>query len=96
MKLPTSGGAMPWAGRPIMICGSQRDLPNFPLDYFSKFPEAVDAVNSEQAQATAQKYIHPDKIAVVAVGDRSKIESEMKKLNLGKLEIRDPEGKIVQ
>ncbi|HEX8766157.1 MAG TPA: insulinase family protein, partial [Candidatus Acidoferrum sp.] len=69
---------------------------DLPLDYFSKFPDAVDAVNPEQAQATAQKYIHPDKIAVVAVGDRSKIEDEMKKLNLGKLEIRDPEGKVVQ
>jgi len=67
-----------------------------PLDYFSKFPDAVDSVNPEQAQATAQKYIHPEKIAVVAVGDRSKIEDEMKKLNLGKMEIRDPEGKIVQ
>ena len=69
---------------------------DLPLDYFSKFPEEVDAVNPQQAQATAQKYIHPEKIAVVAVGDRSKIEDEMKKLNLGKVEIRDPEGKIVQ
>jgi zinc protease len=69
---------------------------DLPLDYFSKFPDAVDAVNPEQAQATAQKYIHPEKIAVVAVGDRSKIEAEMKKLNLGKMEIRDAEGKIVQ
>lgn len=68
---------------------------DLPLDYFSKFPEEVDAVNPEQAQATAQKYIHPEKIAVVAVGDRSKIEDEMKKLNLGKVEIRDPEGKLV-
>jgi len=69
---------------------------DLPLDYFSKFPDAVDAVNPEQAQATAQKYIHPEKIAVVAVGDRSKIEDGMKKLNLGKVEIRDPEGKLVQ
>ena len=67
---------------------------DLPLDYFSKFPDAVDAVNSEQAQAMAQKYIHPEKIAVV-VGDRSKIEDERKKLNLGKIEIRDPEGKIL-
>ncbi|HEV2196836.1 MAG TPA: pitrilysin family protein [Candidatus Acidoferrum sp.] len=68
---------------------------DLPLDYFSKFPDAVDAVTPEQAEATAQKYIHPEKIAVVAVGDRSKIEDEMKKLNLGKIEIRDPEGNVV-
>jgi len=32
---------------------------------------------------------------VIAVGDRSKIEPELRKLNLGTLEIRDPEGKPV-
>ena len=69
---------------------------DLPLDYFSKFPEAVDSVNPELAQTTAQKYIHPEKITVVAVGDRSKIEGEMKKLNLGKVEIRDPDGKLLQ
>lgn len=67
-----------------------------PLDYFSKLPQEVDAVTPEQAQAMAKKYLHPEKIVVLAVGDRSKIEDEMKKLNLGKMEIRDTEGKIVQ
>jgi len=67
-----------------------------PVDYFSKFPEAVDAVSPVEAQAMAQKYIHPDKIVVLAVGDKAKIEDEMKKLNLGKMEIRDAEGKLVQ
>jgi zinc protease len=69
---------------------------DLPLDYFSKLPEEVDAVSPEQAQAMAQKYIHPDKIVVLAVGDKAKIEDEMKKLNLGKMEIRDAEGKLVQ
>ena len=66
---------------------------DLPLDYFSKFPDAVDAVNPEQALATAQKYIHPDKIAVVAVGDRSKIEAGVKELNLGELRFLGPDGK---
>jgi hypothetical protein len=30
------------------------------------------------------------------VGDRAKIEPDLKKLNLGKIEIRDTEGKLVQ
>jgi hypothetical protein len=38
----------------------------------------------------------PDKTIVLAVGDRAKIEEDMKKLNLGKVEIRDTEGKISQ
>src|SRR5881394_2813984 len=68
---------------------------DLPLDYFSKFPGAIDAVTPEQAQAMAQKYIHPEKVVVVAVGDRAKIAEEMKKLNLGKTEIRDADGHVV-
>lgn len=68
---------------------------DFPLDYYSKLPDSINTVTVEQAQAAAQKYIHPEKMVVLAVGDRSKIEDEMKKLNLGKMEIRDTDGKIV-
>jgi len=68
---------------------------DLPLDYFSTLPERINAVTVEQAQAVAQKYIQPDKMIVLAVGDRAKIEEDMKKLNLGKVEIRDTDGKIV-
>jgi zinc protease len=67
-----------------------------PLDYFSLLPARLNAVTAEQAQVAAQKYIQPDKITVVAVGDLAKIEADMKKLNLGKTEIRDADGKLVQ
>ena len=43
----------------------------------------------------AQKYVRPEKMIVLAVGDRAKIEEDMKKLNLGKVEMRDTDGKIV-
>lgn len=69
---------------------------DLPLDYFSKLPEQIYSVTAEQAQAAAQKYIPVDKMSVVAVGDRAKIEADLKKLNLGKTEIRDTEGKPVQ
>ncbi len=68
---------------------------DLPLDYFSTLPERINAVTVEQAQAMAQKYIQPEKTIVLAVGDRAKIEEDMKKLNLGKVEIRDVDGKIV-
>ncbi len=67
-----------------------------PLNYYSALPDRINAVTIEQAQAMAQKYIFPEKMIVLAVGDRSKIEAELRKLNLGKVEIRDAEGKIVQ
>jgi zinc protease len=65
-----------------------------PLDYFSRLPERLNAVTPGQAQAAAQKYIEPDKITVLAVGDKAKIEADLKKLNLGKTEIRDTDGKL--
>ena len=68
---------------------------DLPLDYFSTLPERINAVTIEQAQAMAQKYILPDKMIILAVGDRAKIEEDMKKLNLGKMELRDTDGKIV-
>ena len=67
---------------------------DLPLDYFSTLPERINAVTVEQAQAVAKKYIQPDKMIVLAVGDRAKIEEDMKRLNLGKVEIRDTDGKI--
>src|SRR5260370_11579930 len=68
---------------------------DLPLDYFSTLPTRINAVTVEQAQAMAQKYIQPEKMIALAVGDRAKIEEDMKKLNLGKCEIRDADGKIV-
>jgi zinc protease len=69
---------------------------DLPLDYFSTLPDRINAVTVEQAQAMAKKYILPEKMIVLAVGDRAKIEEEMKKLSVGKVEIRDTDGKVVQ
>ena len=69
---------------------------DLPLDYYSTLPDRINAVTPEQAQAVAQKYILPDKMIILAVGDRAKIEEDMKKLSLGKVEVRDTEGKVVQ
>jgi zinc protease len=68
---------------------------DLPLDYYSTLPDRINAVTVEQAQSVAQKYILPDKMIVIAVGDRAKIEEDVKKLNLGKVEIRDTDGKVV-
>src|SRR5438552_7985142 len=66
-----------------------------PLNYFSTLPDRINAVTAEQAQSMAKKYILPEKMIVLAVGDRAKIEEDMKKLNLGKVEIRDTDGRVV-
>ena len=65
------------------------------LDYFSKYAARVDAVTTAQAKTVAEKYLVPGKLIVIAVGDRAKIEPELRKLNLGPVEIRTPDGAIV-
>jgi zinc protease len=65
------------------------------LDYYTRYAEQVNAVTTDQTLAVSKKYLVPGNMVVVAVGDRSKIEPELKKLNLGTIEIRDTEGKPV-
>jgi zinc protease len=64
------------------------------LDYYSRYAESVNSVTIPQAQAVAKKYLVPDRFLVIAVGDRAKIEPELKKLDLP-VEIRDAEGNLV-
>ena len=57
-----------------------------PLDYYTKLPAQIEGVTSADAQAAAAKYIHPENLLVIAVGDRAKIEKGLTDLKLGPLE----------
>jgi zinc protease len=61
-------------------------LYNLSLDYYAKLPAQIEGVTSADAQAAAAKYIHPDNLLVIAVGDKAKIESGLKDLKLGPVE----------
>ena len=65
------------------------------LDYYSKYAAQVNAVTIEQTAAVARKYLVPDKMVVIAVGDRSKIEMPLRELGLGPVEVWDADGKKV-
>jgi zinc protease len=69
---------------------------DLPTDFYQKLPTRFSAVTVEEARALAQKYLRPDQMIVICVGDRAKIETDLRKLNLGKLEIRDATGKVVE
>jgi len=68
---------------------------NLGLDYYTRYAEQVNAVTTDQALAVSKKYLVPANMVVIAVGDRTKIEPELTKLNLGTVEIRDTEGKPI-
>ena len=56
---------------------------NLPADYYATYTQRIRAVTPADVQRVAEKYIQPDKFAVVVVGDRKVIEPGIKALNLG-------------
>jgi predicted Zn-dependent peptidase len=56
-----------------------------PDDYFSKYVSNIEAVTAADVQRVATKYIQPDRLAVVVVGDRKVIEPGIRALNLGEI-----------
>jgi zinc protease len=65
------------------------------LDYYSHVAERVQAVNADQALAAAKKYLVPERMVIVAVGDRARIEPELRKLNVAPVEVVSPDGKPI-
>jgi predicted Zn-dependent peptidase len=58
-----------------------------PDDYLSRYVPSLEAVTQSDVQRVARMYIHPDRVAVVVVGDRKAIESGIRALNLGPINI---------
>jgi len=52
-------------------------------------------VTADQSLAAAKKYLVPEQMVIVAVGDRAKIEPELRKLNIAPVEVVTPDGKPV-
>jgi zinc protease len=55
-------------------------------DYYAKLAPKLSAITVDQVRSVAQKYIVPEKLMVVAVGDRAKVAPALGKLNLGSTE----------
>jgi predicted Zn-dependent peptidase len=58
-----------------------------PDDTFSSFVAAVNKVSGADVQRAAARYVQPDRMAVVVVGDRAAIEANIRALNLGPVTI---------
>jgi predicted Zn-dependent peptidase len=56
---------------------------NLPESTLTDFVAAVSKITSGDLQRVAARYIQPDKMAVVVVGDRKEIENKIRELNLG-------------
>jgi zinc protease len=74
---------------------AQLYLFDLPLDYYETLPARVDAITTADVAAVAKKYLTPERMVVVAVGDRKSIEPQLQTLNIGAVAIRDADGNEV-
>jgi zinc protease len=58
-----------------------------PDDYFAKYVQNIQTVSAADVLRVAQKYINPDHVAVVVVGDLKTIEPGIRALNLGPVKV---------
>jgi zinc protease len=68
---------------------------DLPLNYYQTLPGRLDAITASDILEVAKRHLVPERMLVVAVGDRSQIESQITKLNLGAIAYRDPDGKEI-
>jgi zinc protease len=64
------------------------------MDYYAKYPAAIAGVTPASIQDAAKRYLSANRFVLIAVGDRAKIEPQLRKLNLGAVEIRDADGNV--
>jgi zinc protease len=62
-----------------------------PADYWDTYPAKIMNITAEQVQRVAKKYVVPDELQIVAVGDASKIKPVLEKF--GPVEVYDTQGK---
>jgi predicted Zn-dependent peptidase len=56
---------------------------DLPLDYYNTFVQRILAIRASDVQRVARQYVDPNRVVVVLVGDRSKIEAGVRALKLG-------------
>jgi predicted Zn-dependent peptidase len=64
-----------------------------PLDDYATLPKKIDAVTAADVRRVATKYLRPDAIKVIVVGDRTKLDAAvLEPLKLGPPDLRDEYG----
>jgi len=67
-----------------------------PIDYYRALPDMIEGVSATGVRSVAEKHLKPKEMVVIAVGERTRIERELEKLDLGPIEIRDSRGESIR
>ena len=66
-----------------------------PLTYYSNLAEQISVVDAQAVQEAAKKYLVPEKMVVIAVGDASKIRQPLE-AEVAPAQLRDAEGAVLK
>jgi zinc protease len=69
---------------------------NLPEDYYNTLTEKTWAVTPAIANEVAKKYILPDHLVWIVIGDMSKVEAGIRELNIGEVHKIDADGNPVK
>lgn len=70
-----------------------RMLYKLPADYWDTYAAKITALNGDDVQRVARKYLNPDTLQLVAVGDATKIKTVLEKY--GAVEVYDSNGAVM-
>ena len=70
-------------------------LYGLPDDYFSTYVRNIENVTAEDVKRVAEKYLSPDNMLIVIVGDVATIRPGLEKIGYGPVVICDAEGRVV-
>jgi zinc protease len=65
-----------------------------PQDYYAGLESRLSKVTASDVAAVAQRYLMPDAVKVIAVGDRAATEEQLGSLGLGPVILRDADGLV--
>ncbi len=66
-----------------------------PLETITRDLDAIGRLGAADVQRAAERYLDPDRMTVVVVGDLQVIRPGIEALGLGPIEVRDVEGRLV-
>jgi predicted Zn-dependent peptidase len=66
-----------------------------PLDFYDSYATRIPALRAEDVSAAATKYLDPDHMVIVIVGERKVIEPLLRAANLAPVVVMDENGKPV-
>lgn len=71
-------------------------LYGLPTDFYASYRERIAAVTPDDLARAARQKLNPNALTIVVAGDLAQIEAPIRALNLGTVEVWDPDGNRVR